>query len=179
MKYNRNCGSSMKGMHCLNTVCVLNVCWDLKSEFLSPQWIPKWEIIFFTYLEYCHWTLYEHIVRENHIASLSLKPNTLGTEIIAFQSGSERRLQKLCSRNQINCALILLLCRVGIVSVSGSQCKWYIQDKPEKSNTSNSYDSPSMSTAMTWHTSTAVYSCCILLLFASTEIPANVQNMTC
>ena len=32
---------------------------------------------------------------------------------------------------------------------------------------------------MTWHTSTAVYSCCILLLFGSSEIPANVRNMTC
>jgi len=32
---------------------------------------------------------------------------------------------------------------------------------------------------MTWHTSTAVYSCCILLLFGSSEIPANIQNMTC
>ena len=26
---------------------------------------------------------------------------------------------------------------------------------------------------------TAVYSCCILLLFGSSEIPANVRNMTC
>lgn len=111
---NPNCGSSIKGMHCLNTIYVLNVCWDLKSEVLSPQWIPKRDNFFFMYLEYCHWTSYEYIVRENHIASLSLKPNTYGTEIIAFQSGSGRRLQKLCSKNQINHALILLLCRVGI-----------------------------------------------------------------
>jgi hypothetical protein len=138
---NPNCGSSMKGTHCWNTVYVLNVCWDLKSEFLSPQWIPKWDF-FFMYLEYCHWTLYAHIVRENHIASPSLKPNTRGTEIIAFQSGCERRLQNLCSRNQLNHALILLLCRIWDHKCYLSQCKRYIQDKLERSNTSNSYGSP-------------------------------------
>jgi len=34
---------------------------------------PKASDKFFMYLEYCHWTLYEYIVRENHTASLSLK----------------------------------------------------------------------------------------------------------
>ena len=34
------------------------------------------------------------------------------------------------------------------------------------------------SAILTWHTSTAVYSHHILLLFGSTEIPGNVQNMT-
>ena len=95
------------------------------------------------YLEYCHWTQYEYIVRENHIASLSKKPNTQGTEIIAFQSSSERRLQNLCSRKQINHALILLLCRVWDYKYQLSRCKRYIQDKLERSNMSNSYVSPS------------------------------------
>ena len=42
------------------------------------------------------------------------------------------------------------------------------------------YSQAKVNTAiLTWHTSTAVYSCHILFLFGSSDIPANIQNMTC